>query len=71
MLLLYSKTIQIEHLKLQKFHHCPVMTKQLAQNVIAEFWSKIICKIMVNWPKNRANIPFRADINMVLPITLI
>ena len=28
------------------------MTKKLAQNVIAEYWSKITCLIVVKWPKN-------------------
>ena len=34
------------------FVHCPVMTKKLDQNVIAAYWSEIICKLMVKWPKN-------------------
>ena len=73
----------IQHLKSQKYLGCLVMTKKLAQNVIAEYWSKNICKIMVKWPKKqdfaysffskqyRANLPFRADINMVLLIIFI
>ena len=84
MLLLYSKTMPTEHLKSQKFHHCPVMTKQLAHNVIAEFWSKTFRKLWYKGKKqqkvfaynffseqNRANIPFRADTNVTLLILLI
>ena len=52
------------------------MTKKPAQNKIADFLSKIICKITIKWSKNRfllltfffeherANISFKADVNM-------